>query len=221
MVSAAKDKSQRNHSARKGTHAVRERASLVSYDTGYVWLTWFAANVEATMTTCLTWSVRPGTRYDFAILQRMIYEALYWQPDAEREPFDFVIAHPEIALYVDGWGRAGDGAVIARRDSDGQAIGAAWYRLFSEDAPGYGFVRASIPEVAIAVDDGYRGRGIGRALMENLLELARREGICCLSLSVEHANSRAHHLYTSLGFRRVGGDDHNDTMVIDLSGCDS
>jgi GNAT superfamily N-acetyltransferase len=181
-----------------------------------VWPFPFRRTMEATMTSCVTWSIRPGTRFDSLILQRMIYEALYWQPDAEREPFDFVITHPEIARYVDGWGRQGDCAVVACRNPGGLEIGAAWYRLFPEDAPGYGFVDVTVPEIAVAVEESFRGQGVGRALMTTLLDLACRQGVSMLSLSVELSNSRAYYLYSSLGFRRVDGDEHNETMVIDL-----
>lgn len=162
------------------------------------------------------WCVRAGTAADLPMLRRMIYEALYWRPDSEREPFEFVVAHPEIARYVDGFGLPGDGAVVAELMSSGEPIGAAWYRLFPEDVPGYGFVSATIPEVAVAVEAFHRGRGIGRALMESLIGIARDSGVPALSLSVEIANLRAVALYQHLGFRTIDGDEHNCTMILHL-----
>lgn len=173
------------------------------------------------MTLRQEWLIRPGTRYDFTVLQQMIYEALYWQPDAEREPFDFVIAHHEIARYVDDFGRQGDCAVIAEVGTNQESIGAAWYRLFSEDAPGYGFVSESVPEVAMAVAAPFRGMGVGRAMLEALIDLARKDDVPSLSLSVEIANTRALRLYENLGFVPVGGDEHNHTMLLDLTSSPS
>lgn len=173
------------------------------------------------MTLCQEWLIRPGTRYDTAVLQQMIYEALYWQPDAEREPFEFVIAHEEISRYVDGWGRPGDYAVVAEHSGDLRGIGAAWYRLFSQDAPGYGFVSDCVPEVAIAVAEPFRGMGVGRAMLQMLIELARQTEVPSLSLSVEVANTRALRLYEQLGFVPVGGDQHNHTMLLDLTTDDA
>lgn len=160
------------------------------------------------------WSVRPGTRFEQSVLQRMIYEALYWQPDAEREPFEFVVSHPEISRYVDAWGRPGDTAMIAVGAPDDRPVGAAWYRLFSEDQPGYGFVAPDVPELAIAVEHDYRGQGVGRALLESLIRSGRQSGVSRLSLSVELANVPALSLYQRLGFVPVGGDEHNYTMLL-------
>ena len=67
----------------------------------------------------------------------------------------------------------------------------------------HGFVDAHTPELAIAVASAYRGRAIGRALLEALIATARGDGFPALSLRVS-ARNRARHLYESLGFRKVG-----------------
>jgi ribosomal protein S18 acetylase RimI-like enzyme len=55
--------------------------------------------------------------------------------------------------------------------------------------------------VDIALLPEHRGRGIGSALMQRVLEEARRTGIAC-RIHVEAANP-ALHLYRRLGFRQV------------------
>ncbi|MFT4603717.1 MAG: ribosomal-protein-alanine N-acetyltransferase [Rhodothermales bacterium] len=52
----------------------------------------------------------------------------------------------------------------------------------------------------IIVDPSARGRGLGRRLMESLLNEARDSGARCMSLNVHPANQRAIGLYASLGF---------------------
>jgi GNAT superfamily N-acetyltransferase len=114
-----------------------------------------------------------------------------------------------------GMGRQGDSAVIAL-DGDGRRLGAAWYRLFSDEEPGFGFVDAETPESSLAVVPAYRWRGIGTALLAALVECARREGFHALSLSVGPEN-QAVRLYERAGFARVESCDSHWTMRLDLS----
>ena len=93
---------------------------------------------------------RLSARADPAFLAEMLYEAVNWFDDGaeERPPLDVVLARPENARYIAGWGRTGDVALCAldRRD---EPVGAAWYRHFSAAEPGYGYVADDIPELAI------------------------------------------------------------------------
>ncbi len=60
----------------------------------------------------------------------------------------------------------------------------------------------------IAVDDAYRGRGVGRALLRAVLAGGRRLGARRVGLHVAVGNERAVHLYESEGFevlRRIRG----------------
>jgi len=139
----------------------------------------------------------------------MLHHAYYWK---ERAPED---AGPgPVALYVKAWGRPGDSAVIAI--DGGFPAGAAWYRLFPRDRPGYGFVDERTPELAIAVVPNARGKGVGSALLGALLDRARAEGYGAISLSVDRNNAGAIELYERHGFERVGEDDDSVTMLAHL-----
>lgn len=164
------------------------------------------------------YSIRMGGQDDLPILEQMLYEAFAWRPDAPLTPLDVVLARPEIRRYVIDWGRTGDVAVIAVSDPAGIPIGAAWYRIFPADDAGYGFVDATVPELSIGVDAGYRGAGVGRLLLETLCGRARSDGIEAISLSVEPDNRIAVRLYERFGFQRVGASEGSLTMMIDLSG---
>ncbi len=143
----------------------------------------------------------------------MLYEAACWRPGQQRPPEEEVLYDPHIARYHEGWGRPGDAAVIA--EADGDPVGAAWYRLFDAEKPGYGFIEATIPELSIGVSPEHRGRGVGSALLATLIDLAREEGFDALSLSVEEDNP-ALRLYERSGFRRVSRSGNAWTLRADL-----
>ncbi len=135
--------------------------------------------------------IRRAGPQDTRFLRDMLHHALYWR---ERVPGS------RTSRYVRGWGRSGDTAVIALEG--GFAVGAAWYRVFDSDEPGYGFVDEQTPELAIAVVPSKRGRGIGEQLIAALIERARESGYDALSLSVEPGNP-ARKLYERHGFEVV------------------
>ncbi len=72
---------------------------------------------------------------------------------------------------------------------------------------GYACLLVIAPEgelMNIAVDDCYRGRGIGSALMEAVLDRAADRGADSVYLEVRDSNAPARHLYEKYGFDAVG-----------------
>jgi GNAT superfamily N-acetyltransferase len=158
--------------------------------------------------------VRSATPDDAEFLAAMITEAAYWRPDQPTPPVDVALARQAVAKYVEGWPRPGDGGVIAV-DDDRRPIGAAWWRAFTADLPGDGYVDDDTPEVAIGVVPDARGRGVGRSLLLELHDAARAAGWARLVLSVERDND-AMRLYEQVGYVEVGGHPGAATMVVDL-----
>ena len=158
-------------------------------------------------------NIRPATRDDVRFLKDMLYEAARWNPDWPREPIEEVLADPMLVRYHEGWGRTGDGGVIA--ELEGEPVGAAWYRLFTQDSPGYGFVDEKIPELSIAVVPLHRRKGIGEALLRSCMVQAREEGFQALSLSVA-AHNRSRMMYQRAGFEKLQESGDSWTMVANL-----
>lgn len=144
----------------------------------------------------------------------MLFEASYLESEARPE-FEAGLRDPTVSIYLEHWGRPGDSALIAI-DQDGKPLGAAWYRLFTPDLPGWGYIDEQTPELAIAVASGSRGKGVGSQLLKSLVEVARQHGYPRLSLSVDPINHGAFRLYEKLGFREARRDDEAVVMVIDL-----
>jgi GNAT superfamily N-acetyltransferase len=149
---------------------------------------------------------RAGER-DVPFMRGILRHAYHWHVNALDD------TEIPVTRYVEGWGREGDAAVVALEA--GHPVGAAWFRLFPADAPGYGFVDEQTPELTIAVVPGRREHGVGKELIEELLARAREEGHKRLSLSVQK-ESPAVGFYERHGFKTSEERGDAYTMVTDL-----
>lgn len=139
--------------------------------------------------------------------------AIAWDPERRLPPLDMVLSHPELTRYHEGWGRFGDIGVVA--ESDGVFAGIAFCRLFTAADHGYGYVDDATPELAVAVEEGWRGRGVGTMVLKGLAGEVRRVGFGALSLSVDPANP-ARRLYEWLGYREVSVDEQGVRMLLEF-----
>ena len=119
---------------------------------------------------------------------------------AEDRSIEALKESPELARYVNGWGRAGDLGLIAV-DERSKPVGAAWIRIWLGPEKGYGYIDDDTPELSIAVLPAHRGRGIGTKLVTELLAAAAGENQA-VSLSVLVDNA-ALNLYRRIGFEVI------------------
>ena len=171
----------------------------------------------------LSYDIRLIRAPETAVLRKMLFQAIF-VPEGAPVPDAAITGLPELRRFYEHWGRPGDLALVALLHAHGapgpgtghpQIIGAAWYRLFPAAAPGYGFVAEHIPELTVAVVAEYRGRGVGRALLQALLSRAQAAGHPGLSLSVDRRNP-ALRLYERLGFKAVK-EGSSRTMLLEFS----
>jgi ribosomal protein S18 acetylase RimI-like enzyme len=158
-------------------------------------------------------NIRPSTKDDADFIRTMLYEAARWNPDWPRETLEEFLGEPGLQRYHEDWGREGDGGVIA--EIDGVPVGAAWYRVYTEEEPGLGFVNEKTPELGIAVVPLHRRKGIGEALLRSCMVQAREEGFQALSLSVA-ASNRSRMMYQRAGFEKVAESGESWTMLANL-----
>jgi GNAT superfamily N-acetyltransferase len=147
--------------------------------------------------------IRQAGPQDVRFLRDMLKHAYHWRLNEDPDL--------PVARYVNNWGRPGDAGLIAW---EAGPVGAAWYRLFPADAPGFGFVDEQTPELTIAVVPSRRGGGTGGQLMEALLARAKEQGHSAVSLSAEQGMTK---LYERFGFQAVEEKDGTVTMRADLT----
>jgi GNAT superfamily N-acetyltransferase len=147
--------------------------------------------------------IRKGSPADVPFMRSMLAHAYGWRVNA-------LDASIPLTRYVDNWGREGDVALIAHET--GNRVGAAWFRLFRESEPGYGFVDERTPELSISVVPSRRKHGVGQQLLDELLEKARTEGHTQVSLSVE-TDSPAVAFYERNGFT-AGGESEGGLVMV-------
>ncbi|WP_152657911.1 GNAT family N-acetyltransferase [Oceanobacillus sp. CFH 90083] len=147
---------------------------------------------------------------DLDFLTDMLYESIYIPSD--KPPKEKLLHAAHLRKYHQHWGRTGDTALIAVNPQN-QAVGAVWYRLFSEREKGYGFVSPDIPELGIAIVESERGKGLGKQLLIEIIKEANKAGYIGLSLSVDLKNIGAISLYHQLGFEDVETAGTSKTML--------
>jgi ribosomal protein S18 acetylase RimI-like enzyme len=147
-------------------------------------------------------SIRALTPTDQPFLWEMLYQALYVPADQTPPPRE-VVYQPDLARYVQDWGREADRGFVSIDDATGQPIGAVWLRFLTGENQGYGYVDDLTSELGIAVLPAYRGQGVGTALLNALV--AAVPGAMSLSVAADNPAVR---LYQRFGFaivRESGG----------------
>lgn len=157
--------------------------------------------------------IRKIEESELYILKDMLYEAIY-QPDLHKLIPKEVIDSEEVKIYIDDFGkRKDDHCLIA--DFNGEIVGAVWVRLLAGEIKGFGNVDNTTPEFAISLYNDYRNKGIGTALMKEMLEYLKREGYKQSSLSV-HKNNYAVKLYQKMGFQIIEEREDDYLMLLKL-----
>jgi ribosomal protein S18 acetylase RimI-like enzyme len=145
--------------------------------------------------------IHPLTAADEVVLWEMLYQALRTSPETPRD----IVRQPEYARHVEGWGRAGDtGFVAYDAEKKDQLLGAAWFRLTQTASE-----EEHIPELAFAVKSGHRKRGIGAALLTQLMKANPHYSAVSIATS---ANNPVVRLYDRFGFKIVQQSEHAVTL---------
>jgi ribosomal-protein-alanine N-acetyltransferase len=127
------------------------------------------------------WTIRPAKLHDAAIvvdLEARAFGAASWGG----------------AAVADGLTAPHVSTLIAFHEDERAAAGFIFWRSLGEEAE----------ILSIGVAPRMRRRGGARALLDEVVERARNEGVRKLFLEVDVANTAAAALYASAGFERIG-----------------
>ena len=153
--------------------------------------------------------IRPLRDNETELLKDFLYEAIFL-PEGVEPPDRSIIEKPELSLYYEGFGTGSqDHCLVA--EEDGKVVGAVWTRIMHD----YGHVDDDTPSFAISLYKEYRNRGIGTAMMREMLGLLRDAGVKRASLSLQKENY-AVRMYEALGFRAVHENEEEFIMVCEL-----
>ena len=157
----------------------------------------------------MQYNLRPLKQEEYSLLEDFLYDAIFVPVGEEVLPRS-VLLEPSIQNYYQDFGRAHDYCLVA--EQEGKLLGAVWARVLSGPVKGYGYVDEHTPELAISVQNEFRGRGIGTALLRAMLDLLQRAGYGQTSLSVQKENPAAD-LYKRLGFTTLEEKDEDYLML--------
>ena len=146
-------------------------------------------------------SFRPVTQDDVPFLWDMLFHAGQLAKEGATSS-EAARNNPHVRKYAEGWGRHGDVGVIAYDVNNSDSLGAAWLRLFAGDPTHYGYYDDETPELAIAVQPKWAGKGVGSALLSALIEQVKHE-VPGIVLTVRNENP-AKRLYEKFGFQVIG-----------------
>ena len=140
------------------------------------------------------------------ILKDFLYEAIFI-PEGTLPPNRSIIKQPELAIYYERFGSGpADNCLVA--EVDDKVVGAVWTRIMND----YGHVDDDTPSLAISLYKEYRGKGIGTAMMQRMLDLLKEQGWEKASLAVQKAND-AVEMYEFVGFEVFDENDDEYIMV--------
>ncbi|WP_150284554.1 GNAT family N-acetyltransferase [Rummeliibacillus sp. TYF-LIM-RU47] len=149
----------------------------------------------------MNYSIKPSMEKDIPFLWEMLHQSIF-VPEGQPAPSLDILKEPNIEKYLINWGKENDHALVAI-DKENNAVGAVWVRLLDQDNAGYGFVDENTPELGMAIKNQYRGKGIGKNLLFNMIQFAHSIGYPAISLSVDPLNQNALRLYEKSGFIKV------------------
>ncbi len=150
---------------------------------------------------------------EYPFMEDIMYETIY-HPDPENPYLRDVIYLPQVRVYWNNWGKGKDDRCLVAI-VDNKIVGAVWIRTFQGEIKGCGYIDMQTPEIAIALFEKYRNKGIGTQMMEQMIVWMKSEGYAQVSLSITKGNP-AIRLYERIGFQTIDENKVDYIMLLKL-----
>lgn len=154
-------------------------------------------------------SITPATESDTELLADLIQEVETYYESNDIEPRDERIANTRMHLFGDH----PIATVLLARDDNSNVLGMASYSLLW---PASG-TRCQLFLTELYVRDEHRGNGVGRALLNRLVEIAQEHNAMRVAWTARRNNVAAQSFYESLGY---GADPNKTYHFIPLQAVD-
>lgn len=158
----------------------------------------------------MNYIIRNLEKSEYPVLRDFLYEAIFI-PEGAEPPEKSIIDQPELFLYIADFGKKENDHCLAA-EVNGKVVGAVWARIMND----YGHIDNETPSLAISLYPEYRGLGIGRDLLQQMLQELKEAGYQKASLSVQKANY-AVKLYLKTGFEILRETEEEYIMVVNLN----
>ena len=157
--------------------------------------------------------IREIKQNEIHFLSEMLYEAIFI-PNGEKKLPKEIINEPELNIYIKDFGRKNDFCLVVEKET--KLIGAIWIRQFNESEKGFGFVNLETPELSMAIIEKYRGNGIGKIMLKQMLSKINELNFKQVSLSVDNRNF-AYKFYKKNDFVEVNSEKNSIKMLKTLN----
>ena len=157
----------------------------------------------------MDYRIREMAKKEYPLLCNFLYEAIY-VPEGVEPPPKSVLDSPALQVYIKNFGSTKQDFAFVAEGKVG-ILGAIWARIMQD----YGHIDDHTPSLAMSVRKGYRGRGIGSALLKKMLITLQANGYENVSLSVQKENY-AVKLYQKFGFHVFHETEEEYVMLVRL-----
>ena len=150
-------------------------------------------------------AIRQLTADDQNILWDALYQGVQTTSGGTAPPRE-IVQQPELARYVESWGREGDRGFVAHDPETHELLGAVWCRNPAAE---------ETPELLFVVAPGQRKRGIGAALLTQWVRTNPEQSEVSMRVG---GGSPAVRLYERFGFRVVQDNGGSVTLRREAAG---